>query len=414
MVKALFRREVLTARQASRFGHAVFYQPPTLRWMVFFLIVIFLSFLVFAATAALKQTARVRGYLTATGGEVKVYGGKPGVLSEVFVADGDVVQAGDILASLTDPQYDHQGRAKAELALQQIDVQLQQLARRQEVVVSRFEAQDGQLRQQLLGMQNTLQLLRDEQQIRRQRVELSGHDLDASSRLRASDTISEREYRQTAAALLQQQQLAKTGELAITRHLQAMADIRQQLQVLPLQAQEERLVLDSTVSQLLARRHELRSQLSFTITATRDGTISNLVARRGDIIDTSRPLLTLLHTDSELEAWLYLPSRALADITAGSQVMISYDAYPHQTYGSFPAQVFSVADSAMDPREFLFPVDIREPVYLVRAQISDQGLGPGPANRFRPGMQFTADIVTAEQTVLEKLITPMSGLRRRL
>ena len=139
-----------------------------------------------------------------------------------------------------------------------------------------------------------------------------------------------------------------------------------------------------------------------------------MVSRTGDIIDTSKPLLTLLESDSKLEAWLYLPSRALANVQAGTEIMISYDAYPYQTYGSFPARILSVADSAMDPREFLIPVDVREPVYLVKAQISDQGLADGPANRFRPGMQFTADIVTAEQTVLKKLISPLRGLGRRL
>ncbi|MBC54394.1 MAG: hypothetical protein CMQ34_11230 [Gammaproteobacteria bacterium] len=422
MFSALFRQEVLSARHESRFGQAVFFQPPTVRWMVFFLIVVFVSFLIFAANAALKQTVRVRGYLTPTGGEVKVYGGKSGVVTEVFVDDGDVVKAGDILVSLADPQYDHEGRAKAGLVLQQIDGQLQQLARRQAVVSSRFDAQAGQLRQQIQGMQITLQLLKDEQQIRHQRVALSGHDLDATRRLRTSRAISEHEYRQVASSLFLLQQQAKAGELAIAAHLQAMADARQQLKVLPLHAKEEKLQLDSTLSQLRARRHELRSQLGFTITAPRDGIVSNMVTHRGDIMDTRQPLLTLLEADSELEAWLYLPSRALADIEAGSQVMISYDAYPHQTYGSFPARVYSVADSAMDPREFLFPVDIREPVYLVRAHIDDQGLGEGlgeglgksSANRFRPGMQFTADIVTGEHTILDTLTSPLSGLRRRL
>lgn len=414
MVEPLFRPEVIAGRQGARFGPAVFYQPPTLKLMVLFLVLVFAGFLVFAANASLTQTERVRGYLTSTGGEVKIYGGRPGVLTDVFVEDGDIVTAGQVLMALSDPQYDHRGREKAALALQQIDVQLQQLARRKEIVASRFAAQAEQLRQQLEGMQQTLQLLRDEQQMRQQRVDLSRSDHEASRKLHASNTISSREYRQVASSQFLLQQQAKTGDLAIARHLQAIADARQQLLILPLRAQEEALVLDSTESQLSTRRHELLAQLRFSITATRDGIVNNVVSRRGDIINTSEPLLTLLHTGKKLEAWLYLPSRALADIDAGDRIRVSYDAYPHETYGTFPAQIFSVADSAMDPREFLFPVDVREPVYLVKARIIDQGLADGTGNRFRPGMQFTADIVTGEQTVLEKILSPLRGLRRRL
>ncbi len=414
MNESLFRQEVLAARQNSRFGQAVFYQPLTIRLMVSFLVVVFVSFLAFAASAELKQTERVRGYLTSTGGEVKIYGGKPGVLTEIFVEDGDVVKTGDILAAMSDPFYDHRGQEKARLALQQIDVQLRQLRARKEVVATRFEVQATQVQQQLQGMQKTLQLLRDEQWMRQQRVDLSDQDLQASRRLRATNTISEREFRQTASSQILLEQQAKTAELAIAKHLQAMEDARQQLIQLPMRGREEALLLDSARSQLLARRHDLLSQLKFTITASRDGIVSNMVSRTGDIIDTSKPLLTLLESDSKLEAWLYLPSRALANVQAGTEIMISYDAYPYQTYGSFPARILSVADSAMDPREFLIPVDVREPVYLVKAQISDQGPADGTANQFRPGMQFTADIVTAEQTVLKKLISPLRGLGRRL
>ena len=414
MADTLFRPEVMAGQQRGRFGPAVFYQPPTLKLMVMFLVLVFTGFLLFAANASLKQTQRVRGYLTSTGGEVKIYGSRPGVLTDVFVQNGDTVTAGQVLMALSDPQYDHRGQEQSAIALQQIDAQLQQLAHRKHIVASRFDAQAEQLRQQLEGMQQTLQLLRDEQQMRHQRVELSRHDVEASRKLRAADTISSREYRQVASSQFLLQQQAKTGELAIARHLQAMADARQQLRVLPLRAQEEVLVLDSAESQLFARRHELLSQLRFSITATRDGIVNNVVSRQGDIINTSEPLLTLLHTGNELEAWLYLPSSALADIDAGTRIRISYDAYPHQSYGTFPAQIFSVADSAMDPREFLFPVDLREPVYLVKARITDQGLADGTGNRFRPGMQFTADIVTGELTVLEKILSPLRGLRRRL
>ncbi|OFE12053.1 hypothetical protein PHACT_01985 [Pseudohongiella acticola] len=414
MNEKLFRTEILYAQQGAQFGEAIFYQPLTVRLMVSFLLLVFVGFLAFICTAEIKQTQQVRGVLTANGGEVKVYGGKSGIVTDVAVKDGDIVSAGDILATLAGTHHDQYGQRMPDQALQQTETQLNQLKHRKVVLTERFDAQLQKIRIQLLGMQNTLNLLKEEQGIRQLRVQLSEQDFQASDKLHRASTISERTFRQSASTLYQLQQQVKAGDLAIEQHRQAMAEAEQQLLIIPLLAQEEHLVLDNAISKLRARQHELHFQRSFTITATRDGIVSNFVLREGDVVDPGEPLVTLLDPDTKLEALLYLPSRALANVGKETPVMISYDAYPYQTYGSFSAQITSVADSVMDPREFLFPVDVREPVYLVKAHIADQGPSSESTQRFRPGLQFSADIVTGEQTVWEKLTSPLRGVTRRL
>lgn len=414
MSAGLFRPQVLAAQQGARFGQGIFYQPLTVRLMVLALLMVFVCFLTFAATAEIKQTERVRGHLTSTGGEVKVYAGRPGVLTDILVSNGEFVETGTVLATVADPQYNQRGQPLADLVLQQIDTQLQQLQRRHNVVELRFRAQGSQIRRQLTGMQAALVLLKEEEEILQRRVALSAQDHEASAKLYRRGTVSQRELRQSAAALYQLQQQEKAKALTIARHLQAMAEAEQQLSLQPLLAEEERLVLDNARSQLLTRKQEFQIQRRSTIIASRDGTVSNLLLRVGDVIDPGEPVLTLLQAGEELEAWLYLPSSALANVGKGADVMISYDAYPFQTYGNFPAQILSVADSVMDPREYLFLVDVREPVYLVRARVTGQGAAAPEAGRFRPGMQFSADIVTGKKTVLQTLLSPLSDLGRRL
>lgn len=414
MTTSLFRPEVLTAQQSARFGQAVFYQPVTVRLMVVFLLVVFVCFMVFVTNAELKQTQRVRGHLSSTGGDVKIYAGRPGVLTGIQVSNGDFVEAGTVLAVVADPQYNQHGQPLAELALQQLDAQIRQLQRRQIVVASRFDAQASQLRQQISGMESALTLLREEQEILQHRVFLASQDHAATNKLHQNKSISQREHRQSTSALFLLQQQEKASALSIARHLQTLAQVELELGVHPLLAQEEKLTLENARSQLHTQQQELQSRRRSTIIASRDGVVSNLVLRVGDVIEPGKPVLTLLHNNDELEAWLYLPSSALANVAEGVDVLISYDAYPFQTYGSFPAQILSVADSVMDPREFMFLVDVREPVYLVRARVADQGV-PGEAGiRLKSGMQFFADIVTGEETVMEKLLAPLSGLGRRI
>ncbi|MEX2335398.1 MAG: biotin/lipoyl-binding protein, partial [Pseudohongiella sp.] len=229
MSTPLFRPEVFAAQQGSGFGQAVFYQPLSVKLMVLVMLVLFACFVAFAASANIKQTERVRGYLTSAGGEVKIYGSRTGVLAEVLVSEGEFVEAGTVLAVATDAQFDHQGQQAMAAVMQQIDIQLQQLARRKTVLASRFEAQEKKIRQQLVGLRDALNLLKQEQQILLRRVVLAEQDYNASQQLLAVKTISEHEHRQVSSALYLLQQQATAGELAIARHLQTIEQAEQQL-----------------------------------------------------------------------------------------------------------------------------------------------------------------------------------------
>jgi len=69
----------------------------------------------------------------------------------------------------------------------------------------------------------------------------------------------------------------------------------------------------------------------------------------------------------------------------------------------------------LDPREHLIPLELNEPVYLARARLMQQTVGePGSGAQLRSGMQFTADIVTGRETILQRVMSPLSGLGRKL
>ena len=94
--------------------------------------------------------------------------------------------------------------------------------------------------------------------------------------------------------------------------------------------------------------------------------------------------------------------------------MLAYDAYPVRTFGAFPATVTFIADTVMDPREVALPHELREPVYLVRARLGAKAIEDTTLERLRPGMQFSAQIVTARQTLLQRVLAPLRSLGRKL
>lgn len=404
------------AARASGFGAAVFHQPLSLRFFVVGLAMFFIAISVFASFADLTETERVRGHLTGAGGETRVYSTQTGVVTDVRVAEGDTVAEGDVVATVSEYQFDGQGKRTSDVLKHEIENQMRQIERRRLAIDQRYRIECKQLGIRLRGMRAELELRRQEHALLGRRVDIATREHEASLSLRDSAAISSREYHQAASALYSLQQQEKSAQLTIETQKLALAELEQQIAIHPLQLADERLVLDQARSQLNTRYHELEVRQALSITAPKAGVVSNVVIRPGDLADPRAPVMTLLHPGDELQAWLYLPSRALAMVDVGTEVLLAYDAYPYQTWGRYRATVTMVSESAMDPREYFLPQDLYEPVYLVKASLASQSIAdPGQSQeRLRAGTLLAADIVTGRRSLLQKLLSPLRGVQHKL
>lgn len=409
----LFRREAVHAQSDSRFGDAVFHQPPSLKVLVSGLFVIFTLFVCFAALAEIKQTEQVRGYLLAAEGEVRLYPPRTAVLQRLEVDNGTKVAAGDVLAVFSDPVADERGIPVASQMLDYLDHQIVLTEDRVSLLIKRADIRNQQYVSRIANAERELEVLREEFELVSNRIRIGKKEFESNEILYHRDLISEREYFQSASAWYSLQQLGKTTEQGLLSRKQTLNDLRQQHELQAVELQEELLTLDLNLTQLRAQRSERQSQAQQAMVASVAGRIHNLIHQEGDSVDPRSPFLTLIPENHYLEARLYLPSRAVAKVREGQQILLTYDAFPYQTFGSFSASVESISRTTIDPREFLFPVDIREPVYLLRAVLNPSGLSDADID-LRPGMQFSADIITGQQSLLRRLVSPLNPLSRRL
>lgn len=411
MTSELFRREALLASTASQYGDALFHQPLTVRAMVIGITLIFLSFVSFAALVQIKETEMVRGHLIPSAGEIKVYSERSGVLLDIRSIEGQRVHQGDILATVAAGRSDEAGRQSTSVLLDHTGKQIAQLQERIAVLEKRALIAKEQSRARIAGLSEELALLQEEHEVVLKRLALAEQEYRSSATLLARKSISNREHNQVESTWYALQQTSTTTRLNIEGRKLALEEARQQLALQPFAVQEEWLSMQSTLSQLLAQQDELGSQGLFTLLAPADGTISNLLLRPGDTVDPRIPFTTLVPHDAVLEARLYLPSRAAGKVQMGQEIMLSYDAFPYQTHGTFAATVVNVSSSVIDPREFLIPLDLNEPAYLVRARIDQHHANSG---QFRSGMQFSAEIITGSSNLLERLFSPLTSLGRKL
>ncbi len=414
MSQSLFREEALLAMTGERFGAAMFYQPPAVRLFCLGVVLVFVGFLLFAGLAGFKRTEVARGHLNPLAGAVEVYAARAGVLQEIIAHEGQWVEVGERLAVVSARQFDQDGEATQAFLLQQNDRQLRQLEDEMQLSGATATLESSQWQRKEMALQSELVMLHEQQDLIESRLTLSEQDYARSSHLHEQGVLPDSLHEQQLDKLYGAQQLSRANLLQIETRGQALEEVRHQLAMQPLQRRHELLELERAHSQLLTRRKEIEAQGTFAVTAPAAGIVSNMLATRGDTLEPNQTLLTLLPADSELEAWLYLPSRARGEVALQQEIMLAYDAYPVRTFGAFPATVTSIADTVLDPREVDLPHELREPVYLVRArleQLPREGLA---LERLRPGMQFSAQIVTARQTLLQRVLAPLAGLGRKL
>jgi membrane fusion protein len=414
MSEFLFRQEVAQFQDDLRFGEKIFYQPIHLRIFVIALLIAALSFGVFAAMAPLKQTEMIRGHLNPKQGAMKVFSPATGTVSEVLVAEGDLVVKGQVLAHIMRSTFDSAGHAALDYSLRQIDVQIAQQARHKALVVAQSDLNSQQLCAQIKARQEELEVMHAQLRTVEKRHALSEKDVQRQVRLLSLGQTASAQHERALDSLYALEQAMQSVQARSKSAAAALLGLEQQFDQEPFARQAQVLEIEKVLAQLYARRNELEVGDAFSLTAPSDGIVSNLLSQLGASVDPRVPFLTLLPVDAQMQALLYVPSRALGELADAQQILLAYDAYPARVFGYFPARIERIAETVLDPREHVFPLDVQEPIFLVRAT-PDLSFDTDNENlSFRSGMQFSAYVVTGQQSLLQRLLSPLQRLRSRM
>lgn len=125
-------------------------------------------------------------------------------------------------------------------------------------------------------------------------------------------------------------------------------------------------------------------------------------------------LLSLLPEDSELQAQLLVPSRAIGFVEPGNTVLLRYQAYPYQKFGHHIGRVLRVSRSAVNAggSTSTGSGQASEPYYRVLVALDAQTVTAyGKSEALRPGMLVEADILSERRKLYEWLLEPLYSLR---
>jgi len=383
----LFRPEVIAERQGQWLGTILLEQrisQRTFTWIALTAGAAILALLVFGSYT---RKVHVNGWVVPQQGVARVVAPQGGVVSRIDVHEGDTVRAGTPLLILS-AEINSQARgAIREEVVRQALARSDNLRQTEKVLGAQLDQEAADLQQRL--------------EVQRSRVNISEAALQRDRAMRARDLIAlprlqktEQDYLDGKAALL-------TLEDAV--------------RALPYKRQTQLAEVDRNIAVAEQELAEAEARREIVVTAPQDGTVTDIQAEPGSAAQLNVPLMTIVPSGTVLQAQLFAPSRAIGFASSGQRVLLRYQAFPYQKYGSYAGTVVSVSRSAMSPSELTQQLagltslhGTNEPLYRMTVALDRQTVTAyGRALPLQPGMELEADVIVERRTLLEWVFDPL-------
>lgn len=416
----LFRAEAVAEQQTVWLGTVLLAPRVSHSAMAAFSLAM-AGLLVMLLFASYTRTVRVGGLLVSEPGLARIFAPQPGVLVRLRVREGDKVVRGEPLLELsTELQTEALGDAREAIVrrLQSRRESLLAVRHGQEQIQAR---QADSLAKRLGTVEDAQAHLDQELTLLRSRLALASQAVQRQQTLYADRFASVQVLSQAQDAMIQlaaeQQSLERQKATLDQERVGLTADLAD----LPLKNQAELAETDRTVAALEQDIAETEARRQIVVTAPEDGTVSAVQAELGSSINTAVPLLSIIPAGSTLRAQLLAPSRAIGFIAPGQRVLLRYEAFPYQKFGSYEGTVASVSGAAISPAELPQQLagltalyDANKPIYRVVVALARQDITAyGKPVPLQPGMQLEADVLVEKRQLIEWVFDPLYTLTGR-
>jgi adhesin transport system membrane fusion protein len=368
--------------------------PVRARWSLRVMVGGLLLLLIWASVGEIDQVTRAQAQIIAAERTQLVQSSDGGVLTELHVKEGDVVKAGQLLATLQ--------KERAAAAVSDSRAKVAAL----NITLARLHAEvygkPLEFDQDLLTY---AEYIRNQTDLYNKRQTAFKDDVRA---LEAILALGESELRIN-------RQLEASGDVSraeILRLQRNVADIRAQLvnkrnkyfqdaQAEMTKAQEE---LSTQTEQLRDRSQVLEHT---ELVAPVDAVVNNIkVNTLGGVVRAGDTVMELLPTGDNLVAEVKIPPADIAFVAIGQTASVKLDAYDSSIFGALHGVVSYISPDVLTEETRQGPVMY----YRVRIRITGSEFKGDKAKeiQLRPGLTASAEIKAMERTVLSYLIKPIA------
>ena len=353
-------------------------------------------FILWAAFAWVDEIVRAEGEMISSSRPQIIQNLEGGILAELLVKEGQVVEKGDVLARLRATQFQS---AVDEFIDQIVALDIRRLRLEAEMRGESEFTVPAQLAARSPGI------------VASERALLVARQSDYASRKAGAKRVLDQAAKEKA---MLEDLLARkiVALLEVTRARKAEADARIRYDEIVTQTELDRAQdYSDTLKELVTLEQNLKAaqdQLTRTVlTSPMRGIVNGLaVTTIGGVVRPGEEILQIIPLDEELFVEARVKPENIANIRRGQEATIKLSAYDYTIYGSLKGAVDVIsADTFKDDRA-------RDPEasahYKVTLKVDREGLTERQrAIALRPGMQAEVELHTGSKTVLQYLLKPL-------
>ncbi len=356
-----------------------------------------------------------------------------GILSEVLVAEGEIVNKGQILLKIDDTRFSssfretklkyfellaRSTRLKAERDGSKLVLPENILAEQPKLAVSELALYTARQ----LELTSTIRVLNQQVAQRRQELierqsrqkqlqrsySLSDQELKMSAPLVAEGVMSEVELLRLKRTANDLKGEMDANRLATPRIQSTLNEVRQKIEEQRVRFKTDAAMQLSEVDAELSRTKETTFSLKDRVTRTQvrspvKGTIKQLkINTVGGIIQPGMDLLEIVPIEDNLLIEARIRPADIAFLRPGQDAMVKLTAYDFSIYGGLPAKLERIsADTITDEKD--------ESFYLIYLRTENNYIESKQKGQLDiiPGMTTSVDILTGKKTVLDYLLKPI-------
>ena len=415
MSSGLFRKQAVEARSQHGVSSATLVVPLSVTASTIFISALAASILALLVFGQYAPKDSVRGYITTTESNVRVFAQSDGTIEEMLVQDGDWVESGQSLLRLGTSRGVAQSSKTRESIMAALRAEQDSLVAEIESIQESFAVKKTAYEEELQSLEGRLKLLSDQKATLLQAAEIAGREVERLVEMDSPGFISVKDIDDARAALLEVNLRLKAVEIDSDDVRTVIRTNEAALSELPHIESSRVAEKESEYQRLTARIAEGLAVSEQTVVAPSPGIVTGLLVRTGQTISANSPLLSLVPRDGTFYAELLIPTRSIGFIRSGAPVKIRYDAYPYQKYGTYDGVVDYVSRTTTLPGDKSFPMLVPEAVYIARITVLQQTINAHAEEQsLQSGMTLTADIHRDKRRIIEWVFDPLISAKQRL
>ncbi|MGF6225224.1 HlyD family type I secretion periplasmic adaptor subunit [Pseudomonas frederiksbergensis] len=411
--------------------------PRVVRLTIWAIIGFFVFLMLWANFAVIDEVTKGDGKAIPSSKIQKIQNLEGGIVSELFVTEGQIVEAGAPLIRLDDTRFaSNVGETEADrlsmlLRVERLSAEVDdralnfpadvlkavpvQAASEESLYISRRQQlydEIGGLKEQLIQRQQELREFTSKQSQYRNALSLQRQEINMSEPLVAQGAVSPVEVLRLKRAEVETRGQLDATTLAIPRAESAIKEVQRKIDETRGKFRSEALTqlneARTDLNKAQATGKALEDRVSRTlVTSPVRGIVNKLLVNTiGGVIQPGSDLVEIVPLDDTLLVEAKIRPQDIAFLHPGQDATVKFTAYDYTIYGGLKAKLEQIgADTITDE-------DKKTTYYIIKLRTERSHLGTDEKPLLIiPGMVASVDIITGKKTVLSYLLKPIIRAR---